>query len=97
MKHIFLLMITLVLVGCAVSKTKLTTGGMSVKTISKKKAKKCDVVDKVQGTNKKGSKELAKNHVRNLVDKVGGNAIIVNDIIQNGGSIVLHATAYHCK
>lgn len=98
MKNTYSVICCLLLVGCAVSKTKLSSGGKQVRILkSKSSAKDCNVIDRVQGMNDKGSEQLATNHARNLLAKMDANAILVNDIIPNGSKIVVTATGYFCE
>ena len=87
----------LLLASCAVSKTKLSTDGKKVKILSSKKARGCNVVEKVVGINKNGSVDVAKNHARNLVARAGGNAVYFDDTIQNGSVWKVHSTAFECE
>lgn len=82
---------------CSTPMTKLTEAGAKIEVIDNYKKKQCDVVDKVVGINDKGSKELARNHARNLAAEVGGDSIVFDETIQNGYEFKIHATVYRCE
>jgi len=93
---IFTIIFLLMVVACATSKKKLSSGGAKVKELAHKKGHGCAVMDKVMGENKIGSLELAKNHARNLVAKAGGDAIYYEETVRNSKDIKVYATAYLC-
>lgn len=92
-----LILLSLVAVSCAVSKTRLSDDGKTVKILSKAEKTSCNVVDKVVGVNEKGSDELAQNHARNLAAKVDGNAIFFDEMLSTGKMVKAMATVYECK
>lgn len=69
---------------------------MKVKILDRK-GSNCSTVDKVVGENEMDSEELATNHARNLAAKSGGNAIVVDEVVDNGGVVKVYATAYRCN
>lgn len=93
---ILLMLISLVAVSCAVSKTKLSDDGMKVKILSKTEKEKCSVLDKIVGMNEKGSDELAQNHARNLAAKADGNALYFDEMVSQGNMVKAYATVYQC-
>lgn len=95
MKYIAVLLL-LTVVSCGVSKKKLTSAGMQVKVLDRK-GSGCSTVDKVVGENDMKSEELATNHARNLAGKSGANAIVVDEVVDNGAEVRVHATAYRCN
>lgn len=95
MKAIALILL-LTVVSCGVSKKKLSKDGMKVKILDRK-GSNCSTVDKVVGENEMDSEELATNHARNLAAKSGGNAIVVDEVVDNGGVVKVYATAYRCN
>lgn len=96
MKKIICLSLLVTLVACSVSKKKLTSKGKMVKVMARK-ASNCNTVDKVVGENDMDSEELATNHARNLAGKSGANAIVVDEVVDNGGNVKVYATAYTCN
>lgn len=96
MKFIAILLLLIVASSCGVSKKKLTKKGMDVKILDRK-GSGCSTVDKVVGENDMKSEELATNHARNLAGKSGANAIVVDEIVDNGAEVRVHATAYRCN
>ena len=94
---ILLLAVTLTLVSCAASKTKLTDNGKEVQMFPNVPGQECAVVGKVVGENNQGSPDLARNHARNLAAKLGANGIFINQEVPNGGVIRVFATAYQCE
>ena len=95
MKKLLIMCFVLSLVGCAVSKTKLSDDGEKVKIISFP-GKNCNVIDKVVGINEKGIEQLAHNHARNLAAKLDGNAIVI-ETVSNGNMIKANGTVYDCR
>ncbi len=57
----------------------------------------CNVVGKIEGINKQGSKELALNHALNQAADMGATGIVVNQEVPNGNKMSVHATAYRCE
>ncbi len=57
----------------------------------------CNVVGKVVGMNKSGSKELALNHALNQAADKGASGIFVNQEVPNGSVMNVYATAYKCE
>ena len=93
---IITLILLITVTSCGVSKKKLSKGGMNVKILDRTSSN-CSTVDKVVGENEMSSEELATNHARNLTAKSGGNAMVVNEVVDNGGNVKVYATAYHCN
>lgn len=90
-------LIFLLLAACSTSKTKLSNGAKEVRVLEHSKGHGCAVMDKITGTNSKGSEDLAQNHVKNLAAKAGANAVHFDETIQNGAEIMIHATIYQCE
>jgi len=83
--------------GCAVPKKKLSKAGRSIQVLQYKPKGNCEVVDKVVGVNSNGSVELARNHARNLVAKIGGDSIFINEEVGTGKKWKVFATGYLCN
>lgn len=79
-----------------VSKTALTEDGKKVVVMTTNRDTGCDVLDKVVGLNEIGSTELAKNHARNLAGDKDANAIFFDEVVPNGNTVKVFATAYKC-
>ncbi len=92
-----ILAIILLAMSCSVSQTKLTEKGKEVRVLPHSKGHGCAVMDKIVGSNEKGSEDLAQNHVKNLAAKAGANAVHFDETIKNGSEIKIHATIYQCE
>lgn len=97
MQKVLFLISFSILFSCAVSKTKLSDDGSKVKILASNKNPECHVLDKVIGENEKGSDELAKNHARNLAANLDGDAIYIDDMVNNANMVKVYATVYQCK
>jgi hypothetical protein len=82
---------------CATSKTKLTDQAKEIRVLEHAKGHGCAVMDKITGSNDKGSEDLAQNHVKNLAAKAGANAVHFDETVQNGSEIKIKATIYKCE
>ena len=91
------LFIALIVIGCTVSKTKLSSKGQAIDVLENKPGKDCFVVAKVIGENEDGSVELARNHARNLAGKLDADSIFIDQEVPNGNSVKVFATAYTCN
>lgn len=92
-----ILLIALALTACATSKTKLTEGGKEVQMLENRPGQECAVVGKVIGENAQGSRDLARNHARNLAAKMDANALFIDEEVPNGAKVRIFATAYQCE
>ncbi len=88
---------TLILAACATSRRELTEDGEKVEVYANRPGSECAVVGKVTGMNDQGSRDLARNHARNLAGKMGANGIFINQEVPNGAKIQVFATAYKCE
>jgi hypothetical protein len=57
----------------------------------------CNVVGKVVGVNKIGSKELGLNDALNQAAKMNATGLHVNQEVPNGNSMTVYGTAYKCE
>jgi hypothetical protein len=90
-------LLALIVVGCTVSKTKLTSKGQAIEVLDNKPGKDCFVVAKVVGENDEGSVDLARNHARNLAAKLEADSIFIDQEVPNGNNMNVYATAYTCN
>ncbi len=86
-----------IIIGCTVSKTKLSSQGQAVEVIDNKPGKDCFVVAKVVGENGEGSVDLARNHARNLAAKLDADTLFIDQEVPNGNNVKVYATAYTCN
>jgi hypothetical protein len=56
----------------------------------------CRVAGRIVGTNKEGSKELALNDALNQAADLKASGVFINQEVQNGSIMNVHATAYQC-
>ncbi len=95
MKNLMRLSIAVLLVSCAVSKTKLSDDGKKVKIIDYP-GENCHALGKVVGINEEGIEELAQNHARNLAARLDANAIKI-ETVSNGNMVKANGIAYNCE
>lgn len=86
------------LAGCASNPYQLTKEGKQVEVLKRKpREEECDVVSKLKAENSDGSEAMAKNKARNMAADKGADSIYFDDMIPNGKSRVIMATAYSCN
>ncbi len=68
-----------------------------VKIVEKKDLVKCQAIDTVRGENAQGSEALAIEAVKKAALELDSDSIFIQDSVNNGGSYVVTAMAYHCK
>ncbi len=86
-----------ILVGCSSGPSgKLTEKAKELEVYGTKPAN-CNVVGKVVGVDKMGSKDLAQNHALNQSADLGATGMFVDQTVPNGKKMQVFATAYQCE
>ncbi len=93
MKYLVLIVF---IISCAGPSGKLTEKAKKLEVFSTRPAK-CRVIDKVIGTDKNGTSELAVNHALNQAADLGASGIFITEEIPNGKNRTVHAIAYECN
>jgi len=84
------------LAACSSDQGQLSSKAKDIEVFTNKPTN-CNVIGKVVGTDKMGSKELATNHALNQAAKLGATGVHVNQEVPNGNNMTVYATAYKCE
>jgi uncharacterized protein YbjQ (UPF0145 family) len=91
------LVLFLVIYGCAGDPTRKPERAESIQIFTVRPAMACEVIGKVKGIDRQGSRELALNRAIQAARKLGATGIVINQEVPNGPVITVHATAYNCE
>jgi hypothetical protein len=94
MKSFILLVVVM---GCASRPTGQLTDKAKELEVYGAKPANCNVVGKVIGVDKMGSKDLAQNHALNQSAELGATGMFVDQTVPNGNKMQVFATAYQCE
>jgi len=91
-----LLLMLSFLAACSSGPTQLSEKAKDLEVYTNKPTG-CNVVGKVVGVNKMGSKELALNDALNQAAILGASGLHVNQEVPNGKNMTVYGTAYQCN
>jgi hypothetical protein len=90
------LLLGIVTVACASKSVQLTDEARELEVFTTKPTN-CSTQGRVVGVDKNGSRELALNHALNQAAELKATGLFVNQEVQNGKVMHVHATAYKCE